>query len=59
MLEKYIWVGKKAGVDPDDVMDIILGTITKPEGVVADVLGWALDYDVRMEEGMRKTRLDS
>jgi len=59
MLEKYTWIAEKTGVDADDVMDIVLGTITRPTGVVDDVLGWAMEYDLLKSEGTLKNRLDS
>lgn len=54
MNEKYTWIASKTGIEADDVMDIVLGNITRPKNTVADVLGWSIEYDLLMEEGSFK-----
>lgn len=52
LYKKALWIAEELGygVDPEDVYDVLLGTIKKPEEFVASVESRLHEYDTLIEK---------
>jgi len=52
--EAALWIAKQADLNPDDVYDVLLGNITKPESLVSEVEMYFDEYNEKYKRGTAK-----
>lgn len=50
MQRKALWIAEELGESADDILDVLIGTITKPKDFVDGVKRLSDDYDLQMEK---------
>lgn len=51
--KKALFIADELGADPEEVYDILLGNLTEPGDLVADVMSYEQNYDTQKERQLR------